>query len=149
MLRESWIGKYFEVSGRGLILRYPGIRLEELTKTTKNLSGLVGSGRGQILRYPGIRLEELTKTTNNLSGLEGSGRGPVLRYPGISLEGLTKTTNNLCQDSRSSSQDLNPGPPEYEAGVLTTRPRSSVSVHRKLNKNKWFEILCTHKLQRG
>jgi hypothetical protein len=30
------------------------------------------------------------------------------------------------QDSRSPSRDLNPGPPEYEAGVLTTRPRRSV-----------------------
>jgi hypothetical protein len=37
-----------------------------------------------------------------------------------------KTTRNLSQDSRSPGQDLNPGPPEYEARDLTTRPRSSV-----------------------
>jgi hypothetical protein len=30
------------------------------------------------------------------------------------------------QDSRSPGRYLNPGPPEYEAGVLTTRPRRSV-----------------------
>jgi hypothetical protein len=28
---------------------------------------------------------------------------------------------NTCQDSRSLLRDLNPGPPEYEVGVLTTR----------------------------
>jgi hypothetical protein len=27
------------------------------------------------------------------------------------------------QDSRSLGRELNPGPPEYEAGVLTTLPR--------------------------
>jgi hypothetical protein len=29
-------------------------------------------------------------------------------------------------DSRSPSRELNPGPAEYEAGMLTTRPRHSV-----------------------
>jgi hypothetical protein len=43
-------------------------------------------------------------------------------YPGIYLEGLLKTTKNHGQDSRSPGRDLNPGPLEYEAGVLTTRP---------------------------
>jgi hypothetical protein len=32
------------------------------------------------------------------------------------------------QDSRSSGQNLNPGLPEYDAGVLTTRPRHLVKV---------------------
>jgi hypothetical protein len=27
------------------------------------------------------------------------------------------------QDNRSPGRDFSPGPPEYEAGVLTTRPR--------------------------
>jgi hypothetical protein len=27
---------------------------------------------------------------------------------------------NFCQDSQSVGQDLNPGPPKYEAGVLST-----------------------------
>jgi hypothetical protein len=31
-----------------------------------------------------------------------------------------ENTKNLSQDSRSSGRDLNPGPPKYEAGVLTT-----------------------------
>jgi hypothetical protein len=46
---------------------------------------------------------------------------PNLRYyPGIFLEGLRKTTKNLRQDSQSQGRDLNMGPTEYEAGVLTT-----------------------------
>jgi hypothetical protein len=54
---------------------------------------------------------------------------PNLRYyPGIRLGGLRKTTKNLSQGSRSPGRDLNPGPPEYEAGVLTTRPRRSVNL---------------------
>jgi hypothetical protein len=55
---------------------------------------------------------------------------PNLRYcPGICLQGLRKTTRNLNQDSRSPQRDLNPGPLEYEAGVLISRPRSSVYIH--------------------
>jgi hypothetical protein len=51
--------------------------------------------------------------------------GLILRqYPGIRLEGLKTTTKN--QGNLSPSQDLNPGLPEYEAGVLTTLPRRSV-----------------------
>jgi hypothetical protein len=41
-------------------------------------------------------------------------------YPGIRLDRLRKITKTLCQDSRSLGQDSNPGPPEYEVGVLTT-----------------------------
>jgi hypothetical protein len=37
-----------------------------------------------------------------------------------------KTTKNLNQDSQSPGRVLNPGPPENEAGVLTTGPRRSV-----------------------
>jgi hypothetical protein len=37
-----------------------------------------------------------------------------------------KTTKNLNQDSRSPGRDSNSGPPEYEAGMLTTQPRSSL-----------------------
>jgi hypothetical protein len=57
----------------------------------------------------------------------GSGRGRTLRfYPGIRVERLVKTMKNLREDSRSLGRDLNSGPPEYEAGVLTTQPRRSV-----------------------
>jgi hypothetical protein len=41
-------------------------------------------------------------------------------YPGIRLERLRKTTEILSQDTRSPYRDLNPGPPEYEVGVITT-----------------------------
>jgi hypothetical protein len=55
--------------------------------------------------------------------VEGSGNGLILKcYPNISLVGLKKTMKNLSQDSRSLDLDLNTGPPEYEAGVLTTLP---------------------------
>jgi hypothetical protein len=59
--------------------------------------------------------------------VEESGRGLIIRYyPDICLEGLRKTTRN-SQDSPSPRQDLNPGGLEYKAGVLITRPRSSIS----------------------
>jgi hypothetical protein len=62
--------------------------------------------------------------------LVGSGRGLILRYyPDIRLEGLRKTTKHLSQDSQSPSRDLIAGPPAFEVGVLTTRPRRSVSVY--------------------
>jgi hypothetical protein len=40
-----------------------------------------------------------------------------------------KTTKNLSQDSRSLGRDLSPGPREYEAGVLSNRPRRSVECN--------------------
>jgi hypothetical protein len=40
-----------------------------------------------------------------------------------SLEGFRKTINTLSQESLSVGQDLNPGPPEHKAGVLTIQPR--------------------------
>jgi hypothetical protein len=54
--------------------------------------------------------------------LKGSDRGLISRhYPGIRLGGLRKCTRNLCHYRRSQGWDLNPGPPEHKAGVLTTR----------------------------
>jgi hypothetical protein len=45
------------------------------------------------------------------------------------LSGETEENHEtLSQDSRSTRRDLNRGPPEYEVGVLTTRPRSSLDV---------------------
>jgi hypothetical protein len=41
-------------------------------------------------------------------------------YPGNCLEGLRKTMIKLSQYSQFLDQDMNLGPPEYEAGVLTT-----------------------------
>jgi hypothetical protein len=45
--------------------------------------------------------------------------------PSISLEGLRKNTKEL-QDNLSSVRDLKPGPPGFEAWMLTTRSRRSV-----------------------
>jgi hypothetical protein len=59
--------------------------------------------------------------------LEGSCRSLILsNYHGIRLERLRKTMKNFCQDGRSPGRDLNPAPPEYGAGVITTRPRRSL-----------------------
>jgi hypothetical protein len=44
------------------------------------------------------------------------------------LEELRKVMNNLNKDSRSPGLNLNPGPPEYEGGMVTTQP------HRKENE---------------
>jgi hypothetical protein len=49
-------------------------------------------------------------------------------YLGISLEGLRNVTKTVGQDSRSPGRDLKPAPLEDEAGVLTTQPRSRVSI---------------------
>jgi hypothetical protein len=75
--------------------------------------------------------------------LEGSGRGLILRYyPGIRLDGLRKTTTKFNQGSRSPSRKLNLGPPEYEAGVLATRPRRLVCD--ALEYAQMTELFFTH-----
>jgi hypothetical protein len=67
------------------------------------------------------------KCIMNWKDLEGSCLGLILRYyPRILLEVLRKTTKPLSQESRFPDQELKPGPPEYETGVLTTRQRRSV-----------------------
>jgi hypothetical protein len=43
-----------------------------------------------------------------------------LRYHCICLDELSKITKNYRQNSQCSGQYFNPGPPEYEAEVLTT-----------------------------
>jgi hypothetical protein len=50
-------------------------------------------------------------------------RPNLSHYPDICVEELRKSTKSLNQDCRSLGQDLNPGLPEYEAGVFTTRSR--------------------------
>jgi hypothetical protein len=57
---------------------------------------------------------------------------PHLRYyVDIRLKGLRKNTKNLTVTGRRG-QYLNPGPPEYEARVLTTGPRRSVATNRPI-----------------
>jgi hypothetical protein len=51
--------------------------------------------------------------------------------------GTEENDENLSQNCRSPGRDLSPGPPEYEAGVLTTR-----FVTRMQDKNqtkRWKE----------
>jgi hypothetical protein len=58
--------------------------------------------------------------------MEGSSHGQISgHYLRICLEGLKKAAKT-CQDNRSPGRDLNPGTPECEAEVLTTRARRSV-----------------------
>jgi hypothetical protein len=47
-------------------------------------------------------------------------------YLDIFLEELRKTTKSLSQDRRSSGRDLNPKSPEYEVGMLISKPRHSM-----------------------
>jgi hypothetical protein len=56
---------------------------------------------------------------------KGFGRGRILRSSQY-LPGGNEKPRNVSQDRRSSGGDLNPGFPEYEAGVLTARPRRTV-----------------------
>jgi hypothetical protein len=55
--------------------------------------------------------------------------------------GPRKTTKNPSQDSRSLGQDLNPGAAEYEAEVLTSRPRRSVPKQKSRNIGLCFYIV--------
>jgi hypothetical protein len=55
---------------------------------------------------------------------KGFGRKRPWRF--IQIKGLGKTTKTLSQDSLFPGWDLNPGPPNYEARVLITRPRRLV-----------------------
>jgi hypothetical protein len=66
--------------------------------------------------------------------VEGSGSGLILRYyPCICLNGAKKTTRNLSQDRQSPGRDMNLGPPEYKAAVLTIQPRCLVLCYFFLN----------------
>jgi hypothetical protein len=50
------------------------------------------------------------------------------------LSGGTEESHEMPQSSRSQGRNLNPGPPEYESGVLTTRPRRSGEMDKGLEK---------------
>jgi hypothetical protein len=52
---------------------------------------------------------------------------PTFKVLSYNLHGGTEENHeNVSQDNRSPGQDLNPGSPEYEAGVIATRPQRSV-----------------------
>lgn len=62
-----------------------------------------------------------TAIYHQMKGCERKESQPTLRYyPGIYLEGLGKTTK-IHQDSQSLGRDLNPGPPEFKAEMLTAQ----------------------------
>jgi hypothetical protein len=44
--------------------------------------------------------------------------------------GTEKNPKNLSQDIRPPGRGLSPGPLEYAAGVLTTRPRRLVTTYK-------------------
>jgi hypothetical protein len=88
----------------------------------------------------------------NLEGYGMKQSWPNLRYyPGFCLEGLRKIRKTLSgEDSRSSGRYLNPGPPEFEAGVITTgrdvRCRYYSINYRLITHSlphNWFH--CTHR----
>jgi hypothetical protein len=64
--------------------------------------------------------------------MNSNGRGKKLSwhnlkyYPDTCLEGPRKTTRNVSQDTQSPGRNLNPGPPQNEAGFLTIQLRHSV-----------------------
>jgi hypothetical protein len=53
--------------------------------------------------------------------LEGSGHGIFKVLSWHSTAGTEENHKNFSQDGWSMGKDLNPGPPEYELGVLTTQ----------------------------
>jgi hypothetical protein len=84
----------------------------------------------------------------NWKGCEMKQSLPNLRYyPNICLKELRKTTKNFSQINRFQSRDFNPGPPEYEAGALTTRPDHSIRL--KTVRNDACEGKCTEKQERN
>jgi hypothetical protein len=64
--------------------------------------------------------------------------------PSIYLEGLRISTRSVSQDIRPSDRDLNQGPPECEAGVLTIRPTCSVFCNSllMLKRHKVSKVYC-------
>jgi hypothetical protein len=62
----------------------------------------------------------------NGKGLGRKRSWPNLRYyAGIRLDKLNKPQKTTISIAGRRGRDQNPEPPEYEAGVLTTRPRRS------------------------
>jgi hypothetical protein len=51
-----------------------------------------------------------------------------------------KPRKTLIRIAGHQGRDLNPGPPEYEAGVSTTRPRRSVVFNLIVTSNEVFTV---------
>jgi hypothetical protein len=63
---------------------------------------------------------------------------PNFKVLSQNLRGGTEKNHETPYNSRSPGWDLNPGPPEYESGVLTTRPRQLV----KQSENNGLGLVC-------
>jgi hypothetical protein len=63
--------------------------------------------------------------------------------PGICLAWMRKNRLNLIHDSWSPGRDLNPEPPEYGTGAITSPPRRWV---RGSNKRKMTRMFSMFKL---
>jgi hypothetical protein len=63
------------------------------------------------------------------------------------MPGVTEKNHVIRQDSRSTGRNLNPGPPEYEAGVLTTRPRRSMPVKQDWRSEEQINSMPTQHRQ--
>jgi hypothetical protein len=59
----------------------------------------------------------------------------------IAWRHLETSKKNLNSDGRSEARDLNPTPPEYEAGVPATQLLSSVDIFRTNEKDKLANTL--------
>jgi hypothetical protein len=59
------------------------------------------------------------------------------------MERLWKTTKNINQYGRYPGRDLSLWPPEYESGVLATRPRRSATVLNSCANTSVSKGLCT------
>jgi hypothetical protein len=60
-----------------------------------------------------------------------------------SLDGLMKTTKSSVRIAGHWGQDLNPRPPEYEDGVLTTQARRSV-LRKYRNMFQMYHKSCRY-----
>jgi hypothetical protein len=66
-------------------------------------------------------------------------------YIGIYLEGLRKTTKILNQDTRSPVRRLRPGRPKYEAEMLTTQTKISVTSTNAVKKfHSSYTLIVRH-----
>jgi hypothetical protein len=69
----------------------------------------------------------------NWKGFGSKRSWPNCKVLSRNLEGLKKTTKTSIRVAGRRGPESNPGPPEYEVGVLTTRPRRAVRQAEAVN----------------
>jgi hypothetical protein len=90
------------------------------------LVGLPESSGGRVSRHHNQHGSSCSNMTWRMNNRPAGGRLTPPQSINSIIRLQRKTTKPLSQDSRSPGQYLNPRPPEYDEGVLTTRPRRSV-----------------------